>query len=170
MGLTVSGCVLCAPSSCVSLCTVLSYSSKPQEWETETVAPVFMMFCNARLHCQYLWPDSRLNNRGMIARNIRVVSHCCHICSGCVTHPISFNACKWLFLREDKRLAFAADYWCLILRPSKEVLWMWEDIAEEFPHFAYCCFLLPIWCVLTNPKSLPVAESIRWSEKLSNVG
>jgi len=113
VGLTVSGCVLCAPSSYVSLCTVLSYSSKPQEWETETVAPVFIMFFNPSWHCQYFWPGSRLYNWVVIAQNIRVVSHCCYIYSGCVIHPISFNACKWLFLQQDKRLAFAADYWCL---------------------------------------------------------
>ena len=155
MVLTVSGCVLCAPSSCVPLCTLLSYSSKLQEWETEAIAPVFMIFCNARSHRQYLWPGSGLNNRGVIAGNIRRVSHCCHIYTGCVVHPISFNVCKWLFLQKDKRLAFAADYWHLSWSHQRKFYGCGKTLL-----FAYCFCLLPIWCVLTNPKCLPVAESI----------
>jgi hypothetical protein len=91
MGLMVSGFVKCALSSCVSLRTLLSYSSKQQDLETEAIASVFMVVCKARLALSVFMTRHGLNNRGVIAGNIRGVSHCCYIYSGCVVHPISFN-------------------------------------------------------------------------------
>lgn len=48
--------------------------------------------------------------------------------------------------------------WQLTFVYLEEVLWKWDDSAQNFIFCAYCCFL--VLFMLTNPKCLPVSEFI----------